>query len=70
MERHKLKGADSEITDKLVAAFMTAVLTEEYKPMIIMGLENTNANISSDLIKTKLMQEDYKCKWRQESFIR
>lgn len=53
---HKLKGAGSEIPDALVAAFMMAGLTENYRPMIT-GIESTNTKITSDQIKTKLLQE-------------
>ncbi|KAJ6639826.1 Retrovirus-related Pol polyprotein from transposon RE1, partial [Pseudolycoriella hygida] len=53
---HKLKGAGSVIQDELVAAFMMAGLTEEYRPMI-MGIESINTKITSEDIKTKLLQE-------------
>lgn len=53
---HKLKGAGSEISDELTAAFMMAGLTENYRPMI-MGIESSNVKITSDQIKTKLLQE-------------
>lgn len=57
---HKLKGAGLEIIDVLVAAMTLARLTKEYSPMIV-GLDSTNANISSDFIKTKLLRKDDKC---------
>ncbi len=58
---HKLNGAGAVISDELTAAsaFMMAGLTEDYRRMI-MGIESTNAKISSDQIKTKLLQEAIK----------
>lgn len=53
----KLKGAGSTISDELVAAFMLAGLTEEYRP-IIMGIEGTNVKVTSEDIKTKLLHEE------------
>ncbi len=53
---HKLNGAGLVIPDELVAAFMMAGLTEDYRPMI-MGIESTNVKFTSVDIKSKLLQE-------------
>lgn len=56
MTAHKLKGTGMEVDDEWLGTLLLAGLGEEYKPMII-AMESSAAKISSDLIKTKLLQE-------------
>jgi hypothetical protein len=52
--------------DELLAALMLKGLTKEYYPMR-MALENSNVNLTSELIKSKLLQDTEfgrKCKFR------
>lgn len=53
---HKLFEIGFEIDDEWIGTFLLAGLTEKYDPMI-MGLESSGAKLSSDLIKTKLLQD-------------
>lgn len=52
----KLRNIRFNVDDKWLVTLMLAGLPEQYKPMI-MGLENSGVNISTDLIKTKVLQE-------------
>lgn len=52
----KLKGAGMVIDDEWVATLLLAGLSERYEPMI-MAIESSGLKISSDQIKTKLLQE-------------
>lgn len=53
---HKLRGAGMDINDEWVAALLLIGLSERYEPMI-MAIENSGLPLSSDQIKTKLLQE-------------
>lgn len=53
---HKLRNINFQVDDEWLGTLMLAGLPDHYKPMI-MGLENSGATISADLIKTKLLQE-------------
>lgn len=53
---HKLKGAGMTLDDEWIATLLLAGLSNEYKPMI-MAIESSGVKISSDQIKTKLLQE-------------
>lgn len=53
---HKLRNIGFEVNDEWLGTLMLAGLSENYKPMI-MGLESSGIKISSDFIKTKLLQE-------------
>lgn len=52
----KLRGAGMDINDEWVAALLLVGLSERYEPMI-MAIENAGVPMSSDQIKTKLLQE-------------
>lgn len=53
---HKLSGAGMEINDEWIGTLLLAGLSSRYEPMI-MAIENSGVSISSDKIKTKLLQE-------------
>lgn len=53
---HTLNGAGMQINDEWIATLLLAGLSERYEPMI-MAIENGGVAISSDQIKTKLLQE-------------
>lgn len=53
---YKLRNIGFEVGDGWLGTLMLAGLPENYKPMI-MGLESSGIKISSDFIKTKLLQE-------------
>lgn len=53
---HSLTEIGFAVPDDWLAIFLLTGLTEEYGPMI-MALENTTAALSSDSVKTKLLQE-------------
>lgn len=54
---HKLQNINhSNVSDAWIATFLLAGLTESYKPMI-MAIENSGVEFTSDAIKTKLLQE-------------
>lgn len=53
---HKLRNIGFKVDDEWLGTLMLAGLPETYKPMI-MGLESSGIKISSDFIKTKLLQE-------------
>ncbi|XP_063823046.1 uncharacterized protein LOC135072971 [Ostrinia nubilalis] len=53
---HKLRNIGFNVDDEWLGTLMLAGLPEQYKPMI-MGLESSGIKISTDSIKTKLMQE-------------
>lgn len=52
----KLTDLGFTISDEWLAVFLLCGLTEEYQPMI-MALEGLGKTLSSDSIKTKLLQE-------------
>lgn len=53
---HKLRNIGFNVDDEWLGTLMLAGLPEQYKPMI-MGLESSGIKISTDSIKTKLLQE-------------
>lgn len=53
---HKLRNAKFDISDEWIGTLLLAGLTEDYRPMI-MAIESSNEKISSDSIKTKLLQD-------------
>lgn len=54
---HKLRNIDgNNVSDEWTATFLLAGLSDRYKPMI-MALESSNIKLTSDAIKTKLLQE-------------
>lgn len=53
---HKLRNINFDVNDEWLGTLMLAGLPETYKPMI-MGIESSGVKISSDSIKTKLLQE-------------
>lgn len=53
---HKLSCAGMEINDEWIGTLLLAGLNERYEPMI-MAIESSGIKISSDQIKTKLLQE-------------
>ncbi|KAJ8717784.1 hypothetical protein PYW07_005714 [Mythimna separata] len=53
---HKLRNIGFEVGDEWLGTLMLAGLPDKYNPMI-MGLESSGIKISSDFIKTKLLQE-------------
>ncbi|KAG6456369.1 hypothetical protein O3G_MSEX009690 [Manduca sexta] len=53
---YKLRNIGFEVGDEWLGTLMLAGLPNNYKPMI-MGLESSSIKISSDFIKTKLLQE-------------
>nr|XP_034834738.1 uncharacterized protein LOC117991270 isoform X2 [Maniola hyperantus] len=54
---YRLSLSDFEnIEDKSIAAILLGGLTSKYEPLI-MALENCNIDITSDLVKTKLLNE-------------
>jgi len=53
----KLSDIGSPMDDKLVGVILLAGLSADYKPMV-MALESSGAEITSDLVKNKLLQED------------
>lgn len=53
---HKLRNIGFKVDDEWLGTLMLAGLPDQYRPMI-MGLESSGVKISSDSIKTKLLQE-------------
>lgn len=53
---HELRNIGFDVGDEWLGTLMLAGLPDNYKPMI-MGLESSSIIISSDFIKTKLLQE-------------
>lgn len=54
---HKLNGVTGDaVADDWIGTFLLAGLPERYSPMI-MAMENSNVVITSDSVKTKLLQE-------------
>lgn len=53
---HKLRGTEMQINDEWIGTLLLAGLSERYEPMI-MAIESSGAKVSSDQIKTKLLQE-------------
>jgi len=51
----RLRDIGKEVDDELLAALMLQGLSEEYEPLR-MALDNTTEKITSDLVKTKLLQ--------------
>lgn len=56
MTAHKLKNAKFDISDEWIGTLLLAGLSEHYKPMI-MAIESSNVDITSDFVKTKLLQD-------------
>ena len=59
---HKLRSLNLALPDELVAAFLLSGLPDEYLPMI-MTIENGEKAITSDSVKSKLLQE---VKWGEQ----
>ncbi|CAB0007860.1 unnamed protein product, partial [Nesidiocoris tenuis] len=55
----KLQDIDSALEDEFIGVLMLNGLTSNYDPMI-MALENSGIQITSELVKAKLLQEDSK----------
>jgi len=55
----RLRNIGKEVDDELLAALMLQDLSEEYE-FLRMALDNTNEKITSDLVKTKLLQLNVK----------
>lgn len=53
----QLRDIGKEVDDEMLAALMLQGLTEEYNPMK-MAIENSNIVLTSDYVKTKLLQQD------------
>lgn len=53
---HKLAGAGMVINDEWIGTLLLAGLSSRYEPMI-MAIESSGVKVSSDQIKTKLLQE-------------
>lgn len=53
---HKLRNINFKVDDEWLGTLMLAGLPDDYKPMI-MGIESSGLKITSDFIKTKLLQE-------------
>lgn len=54
---HKLRQIDgNSVSDDWLATFLLTGLSQRYDPMI-MTLENSNIDLTSDVIKTKLLQD-------------
>lgn len=53
----QLNSIDFKVDDEWLANFLLYGLPESYKPMV-MALDNTENKLTSDVIKTKLLQED------------
>ncbi|KAK2578335.1 hypothetical protein KPH14_001331 [Odynerus spinipes] len=62
----KLIGIGNPVDDKLLAVIMIAGLPPEYKPLV-MGIDGSGKEITSDLIKNKLLQEEIKTQKETES---
>ena len=55
----KLADIGSPMDDKLIGVIILAELPSDYKPMV-MVLESSGVEITSDLVKNKLLQEEIK----------
>lgn len=53
---HKLGGAGLKVDDEWLGTLLLAGLGEEYQPMI-MAIESSGTKISSDFVKSKLLQD-------------
>lgn len=53
---HKLKGTGMTVDDEWIGTVLLAGLGDEYRPMI-MAIESSGNKISSDFVKTKLLQD-------------
>lgn len=53
---HTLNGVGLNVPDEWIGTLLLAGLPDEYRPMI-MGLESSGTPITSDAIKTKLLQK-------------
>lgn len=56
MTSSKVKRTGLQLDDELIASLMLAGLPEEYKPLV-MAIENSSAKLTSDGVKTLLLQE-------------
>lgn len=52
----RLREIDSPLDDEFIAIIMLSGLTNDYDPLI-MALENSNMKLSSEMVKSKLLQE-------------
>lgn len=52
----KVKKAGLKIDDEVIASLMLAGLPDEYRPMV-MAVENSTTNLTTDSVKTRLLQE-------------
>ncbi|XP_029054970.2 uncharacterized protein LOC114882253 [Osmia bicornis bicornis] len=55
LQRKKLSGIGTKLPDDLVGALLLAGLPQDYKPMI-MALGSSGTDITTDLVKTKLLE--------------
>jgi len=53
----QLNDIDAGLSDEFVAVILLSGLPAEYNPMV-MALENSNVNLTTDLVKSKLLQEN------------
>lgn len=53
---HKLKNSKFDINDEWIGTILLAGLPDEYRPMI-MAIESSKSTVSSDFVKTKLLQD-------------
>lgn len=60
----KLSAISKPVDDELLGAMMLQGLQENYNPMVI-AIEHSGANITSDLIKSKLLQDT---KWENDRY--
>ena len=56
---HKLNEAGFTVPDEWLAIFLLSGLSDDYLPMI-MAMESTDKKLSSDMVKSKLLQETTK----------
>lgn len=57
---HKLEGIGMKISDEMVASLLLSGLPTECQPMI-MALESASIDITTDLVKTKILQAVRTC---------
>lgn len=65
---NKLKGIGFTISDEMIGAILLAGLSDEFKPLI-MGLESSGIKVTSDAVKSKLLEGDYEKKISKSAFF-
>ncbi|KAK9737824.1 hypothetical protein QE152_g10391 [Popillia japonica] len=60
----EIAAVGKPLDDELVATLLLRGLTSEYQPMKL-ALENSGVEITTDYIKTKLLQEEYNPRGKQ-----